>query len=251
MTAPSNEMFWRFLERRETLDFYFGNAFRIPVIFHLDLPGLAQRRLIRLTSLIGTLPWDRRLPLISAGSVTAILSAEELSVPGLERVAGLRGRGNRPFFLYRNSTAAPRAAFVSTSAFVSSETDAVKAVLSRGFDPREVRAFIEKYGITYWLVDQPAFTRQYVMTSIWIQQTQPHAARVAASLEQPTLPVVAQLSLRCQAYSGRTVILLNAACLKSLRKPPASVFLPGCAGIISRSKYMAALSGSSVRSASK
>ncbi len=84
------------------------------------------------------------------------------------------------------------------------------------FDPREVRAFIEKYGITYWLVDQQAFTRQYVMTSIWIQQTQPQAARVAASLEQPTLPVVAQLSLRCQAYSGRTVILLNAACLKSL-----------------------------------
>jgi hypothetical protein len=136
LIAPSNEIFWRFLERRDTLDFYFGNAFNIPVIFHVDFDGLAQRRLIRLTSLISTLPWDRRLPLISAGNVTAILSAEELSVPGLERVAGLRSHSNLPFFLYRNSTAAPRAGFVSTSAFVSSETDAVKAVLSRGFDPR-------------------------------------------------------------------------------------------------------------------
>ena len=134
--APTNDVFWRYVLLRETLDLYTGSAFGIPVIFHEDYDFLAQRRLVRLTSILQKLPWEQRLPLLSAGSVTMILTPERPAVPGLELVAPISNPSDVPLFLYRNLLAAPRVGFVANSAFVASETDALRAVLSRGFDPR-------------------------------------------------------------------------------------------------------------------
>lgn len=82
-------------------------------------------------------------------------------------------------------------------------------------DPAEVRRFIVEYGVTFWLIDQLAFTREYVTLSPWIQQTRPEAAAALASLDRPSPPIVARLSGRCLTYLGNRIMLLDAACLKA------------------------------------
>ncbi len=135
--APSNDNQWRFRWRESTLDGYLASAYGIPVVFHDDYDVLGQRRLVRLTSLIEQVPWDQRLPLLSAGGVTAILAPGHLPPRrGLELVAEIPNRSNVRFFLYKNLDAAPAAGFVSTWATVETETNALRAIASRGFDSR-------------------------------------------------------------------------------------------------------------------
>ena len=136
LTAPTDEISWLAFWRRETLDFYTAAPFGIPVIYHLDYDGLAPRRLLRLTSLIPSLPWDQRLPILSAGAVTLIVTAEQPALPELQLVGEIPNSSTTRLFLYRNLAAAPRVGFVSMAVAVRSETEALRGILSRGFDPR-------------------------------------------------------------------------------------------------------------------
>jgi hypothetical protein len=136
LTAPTDEISRLALFRRETLDFYTASAFGIPVIYHPDYDGLAPRRLLRLTSLIPRLPWDQRLPILSAGAVTLIVTAERPASPELQLIGEIPNSSNTPLFVYRNLAAATRVSFVSTAVAVRSETEALRGILSRGFDPR-------------------------------------------------------------------------------------------------------------------
>ena len=65
-----------------------------------------------------------------------LVAAERPPAADLEPVAEFRGHGKLTFRAYRNPAAAPRVGFVTTSAVVQSADDALRAVLSRGFDPR-------------------------------------------------------------------------------------------------------------------
>jgi hypothetical protein len=136
VTGPTNRILWRSVRLREALESYAASAYDIPVLFHDDFDSLAQRRLVRLTAMMEKLPWERRLPLLSAGNVTLVLTDRPLSAPGLAPEATISPPSGGPLFLYRNETAAPRVNFVSLWTGVDSETDALKALLSPGFDPR-------------------------------------------------------------------------------------------------------------------
>ena len=145
MAPPSTEIVWLYRWNQETLSFYLGAAYGIPVIFHDDFTGLAPRRVMRLKAGIEALPWERRLPLLSAAGVRAVITHEELEVDGLERVAGIgppvasgqsTAHGGAPFHLYRNLGAAPPVRLVHLWARAASEDDAIRALTGRGFDPR-------------------------------------------------------------------------------------------------------------------
>jgi hypothetical protein len=136
VTGPTNRILWRSVRLREALESYSAAAYGIPVIFHDDFDSLAQRRLVRLTAMLEKLPWDRRTPLLSAGNVTLVLTDEAPSLPGLEPEVAMPLPSGRSLFLYRNAAVAPRVGFVSVWTEVVSETEALRAILSPGFDPR-------------------------------------------------------------------------------------------------------------------
>ncbi|PIE35550.1 hypothetical protein CSA56_03860 [candidate division KSB3 bacterium] len=134
---PPDHVMWLYRWQLETLRKYLAANYNIPVIFHRDYNKMASRHLVRLTELIETLPWPRKLPILSVGGVTLILSGEEdLSVWGLERVAEIPNWSDLPLFLYRNPQAVPRAEFVTHWKRASSDEEALTLMLHPDYDPR-------------------------------------------------------------------------------------------------------------------
>ena len=115
---------------------YLAVFYQIPVIFHGDLDSMASRRLMQLKALIDSLPWERRLPLLSIGGVSVILTAEALSVPGMPLLAEIPNRSSVPLYLYRNETAAARIECVTSWEEVHSDNEAFAAMLRPNYDPR-------------------------------------------------------------------------------------------------------------------
>ena len=134
--SPTDEAVWQYRWHLEVASFYTAARWGVPVIFHDDYHGLAPRRLVDLGARIGSTPWPRKLPLLSAGAVTLILSHERLEEPGLEPLAAIDNPSDTPFYLYRNQRAAERIGFVTIWQAVESEEQALGAIGHPSFDPR-------------------------------------------------------------------------------------------------------------------
>ncbi|MCP4653945.1 MAG: YfhO family protein, partial [bacterium] len=137
LDPPSNDIVWLYRWNQEVLNFYLGASYRIPVIFHDDFHGLAPRRVVNLKEGLDLLPWERRLPILSAASVRVLVTKDELAISGVERVGVIQNASGIPFFVYRNTHAAERVELIEVWYSVDSESDAVAAMLAPGFDPRQ------------------------------------------------------------------------------------------------------------------
>lgn len=135
--APSDDVVWFYRWNLEILDSYLASFYRFPLIFHSDVNGLAQIYVMGLKSLIDSLPWERRLPLLAAGGVTVILTEEDFSLPGVRRVAEIPYRSHLPLYLYRNETAAARVEFITSWEVVNSNAEAIEVMLDPNYDPRK------------------------------------------------------------------------------------------------------------------
>jgi hypothetical protein len=92
---------------------------------------------MHLKALIDSLPWEQRLPLLSAGGVRLIITSEDISIPGLEGIGSSPKWSHARFYLYRNNTAAARVEFVTSWKQVDSYADALGNMLIPGYDPRK------------------------------------------------------------------------------------------------------------------
>jgi hypothetical protein len=144
--APSDEIVWQYRWNLETLNDYTGASFGIPIIFHLDFDGLAPLRIRHLTQVVERLPWERRLPLLSAGAVSLIVTPQQPAEVGLETAWTVPNTSSVRFYVYRNMRAAERIALVNDWAFVRGEREAVTAMISPDFDPRR-RVILEATGV--------------------------------------------------------------------------------------------------------
>lgn len=82
-------------------------------------------------------------------------------------------------------------------------------------DSRIVSRFVANYGVTHWLMEYRAFTKEYVARSLSIIQLPAGEARALAALDGPWPPFVQRMSIRCTAYRGVAAVLLDAVCLKT------------------------------------
>ncbi|MGK7890035.1 MAG: hypothetical protein AB4042_11930 [Leptolyngbyaceae cyanobacterium] len=78
---------------------------------------------------------------------------------------------------------------------------------------RDIRAFIEDYAVTFWLLDQNSFQANYVQSDPWIQQHPEAARRALDNLHSPTRLPLARTRRRCQVLQEKTLILLDARCI--------------------------------------
>ena len=136
LRAPSNEVRWRCEWNRDMLVDYVGAGFGIPLIFHRSFDGLDSARHARVAMAVQRLPWTGRLPILSAASVRAFMTSDDVSARGAEVVAQVPNASDRVFRLYRNSGAADQAELVHYWHSVASPDEAIGAMLSPGFDPR-------------------------------------------------------------------------------------------------------------------
>ena len=103
LQVPSNDIIWKHRWELELLRGYLGAFYKFPLIFHDGL-GLAQTRLQTLKDIIYSLPWERRIPLLSAGGVALILTEEPLTVPGIDVLTQVRAFNSSVIYLYKNIT---------------------------------------------------------------------------------------------------------------------------------------------------
>jgi len=133
---PSDAAVWRHLWAKDVLAGYQATQFQVPVVFHQNFQGLAPLRVVNLGVSVHSLTWERRLPLLSALGVSAILSEDRIDLPGVERAGILNNASVLPYVLYRNRRAAERVELVGFWQSVTEPERAVTAMLAPGFDPR-------------------------------------------------------------------------------------------------------------------
>jgi len=79
--------------------------------------------------------------------------------------------------------------------------------------PEIVEAFIHKYSIDFWLLEQSAFNPGYITSNSWLNQYQPEASEAVDHLEQEKTPAIATQIDRCTVFSSRAFIVLQGQCL--------------------------------------
>ena len=72
---------------------------------------------------------------------------------------------------------------------------------------------IQKYQITFWLLDQKSFNPEAIRDYDWLQQFQPQVSEVVNQLEQGKVPLLSQLRSSCLVLEDQDITLLDAQCL--------------------------------------
>ncbi|MGK7876035.1 MAG: hypothetical protein AB4426_22865 [Xenococcaceae cyanobacterium] len=80
-------------------------------------------------------------------------------------------------------------------------------------DIAEIKNFIQKYGVDFWLLKESAFTPEYLANQRWIQQYQPATKEAIASLQADTVPVLANLMNSCSALKSDDLVVVSTECL--------------------------------------
>ncbi|MDZ8064943.1 MAG: hypothetical protein RMY64_04780 [Nostoc sp. DedQUE08] len=84
-------------------------------------------------------------------------------------------------------------------------------------DINQVKDFIQKYHITFWLLERSAFLSEYITKNTWLQQYQPAAQQANANL-QKALPVLATLINSCAVLETDNLVLLKTECIKAVSR---------------------------------
>jgi hypothetical protein len=135
LRAPSNRVEWQYRWNLETVNFHLGTYFKIPTVYFTTPDRLTSKRMTNLTTIVNSLPWRRRAPLLSAAGVTSIVAESQIQVSGIERVDRLVNGSNISFWIYRNRLAAADPMFYTAGMLVSNEEQATRALLAQNFDP--------------------------------------------------------------------------------------------------------------------
>ncbi|MEH2369655.1 MAG: hypothetical protein V7K75_24635 [Nostoc sp.] len=84
-------------------------------------------------------------------------------------------------------------------------------------DINQIKDFIQKYHVTFWLLERSAFIPEYITKNTWLQQYQPAAQQANANL-QKSLPVLATLINSCAVIETDNLVLLKTECIKAVAK---------------------------------
>ncbi len=75
-----------------------------------------------------------------------------------------------------------------------------------------VRDFIKTYNIRYILLDENAFTKEYLDRNFWFQQWDLLAETISISLEKNT-PALVNTKEKCSVYQSNNFIVIDASCI--------------------------------------
>jgi hypothetical protein len=82
-------------------------------------------------------------------------------------------------------------------------------------DLNQVKDFIHKYGVNFWLLDRAAFKPEYIADN-WIKQYQP-ATVAMAKLKQGTTPALISVMKRCAVLETESLVLVQTRCIEGVR----------------------------------
>ncbi|WP_348253937.1 hypothetical protein [Leptolyngbya sp. AS-A5] len=77
---------------------------------------------------------------------------------------------------------------------------------------------IERYNIKFWLIEQSAFTPEYLTRADWLESFQPAYSIALTNLQQGKTPALSQLT-RCSVFTTPEFTLLDTACITHFSRP--------------------------------
>jgi hypothetical protein len=80
----------------------------------------------------------------------------------------------------------------------------------------EVKAFLQKYGVDFWLLEPWSLTAEYLKDNVWLQQFQPLIQTIEASLKQGRSPILSSTIPPCSVLENKRLQLLDAKCILRL-----------------------------------
>ncbi|WP_413198990.1 hypothetical protein [Nostoc piscinale] len=81
-------------------------------------------------------------------------------------------------------------------------------------DINQINNFIQKYHISFWLLERSAFVPEYIAKNSWLQQYQPAAEQAISKLNK-TQPILATLINSCTVFAADNLVLLNTSCIEA------------------------------------
>ncbi len=78
---------------------------------------------------------------------------------------------------------------------------------------KDVKDFIKKYGIDFWLLERTAFTTDYVANDEWLAQYQPATKAAIEKLKQGAIPALSKVTNRCKVFEVDNLLVLQAECI--------------------------------------
>lgn len=82
----------------------------------------------------------------------------------------------------------------------------------------EVKDFIKKYGIDFWLLERTAFTSEYVANDEWLAQYQPATKAAIEKLKQGAIPALSTVTNRCKVFEVENLVVLQAECIAKTKQ---------------------------------
>ncbi|MBW4580077.1 MAG: hypothetical protein KME42_10955 [Tildeniella nuda ZEHNDER 1965/U140] len=79
-------------------------------------------------------------------------------------------------------------------------------------DAAAVQAFVQTYGVDFWLVERTAFTPAY-LENRWLKLFEPANAEARSHLATAKTPVLAQAMERCRVFETADFVVLQADCI--------------------------------------
>ena len=135
LNLPANEVVYFNRWHLETLNSYSAALYSIPVIYHEDFDHLAQKEVVKISDHLLRSSWKQRMPLLTAGAVSLFLTADRLTLPGVQLIATVQNTSSVPFFLYRNSAVSNQIFFVPEAIRVTNNEDAFRKMNAPEFHP--------------------------------------------------------------------------------------------------------------------
>ena len=80
-------------------------------------------------------------------------------------------------------------------------------------DITKVKNFINKYNITFWMMEKNALTLNYVQKYGWLKNFD-STSEVIAQLQQGKIPILTQYIDRCTAFQNDILVVLKASCIE-------------------------------------
>jgi hypothetical protein len=84
-------------------------------------------------------------------------------------------------------------------------------------DINQIKEFIQKYHVSFWLLERSAFTSEYIIKNTWLQQYQPAAQQANVNLQNNSLPVLGTLINSCRVFETDNLVLLKTECIKAVK----------------------------------
>jgi hypothetical protein len=83
---------------------------------------------------------------------------------------------------------------------------------------KQLKTFIKKYGIDFWVIDDRAFSLDYLQTNPWISQYRELLAPIKKDLTQKQIPALEGLTQQCTRHRFGNILVVPTTCILEASK---------------------------------